>query len=180
MKSVMEQEQIHKKHETNTQFLIVWSIAATIVVVMLGFYGWKSWRLNEASQEFELSIKNTQQQLQQLAPGNTEQFLRKQQEIAQKAEKNRINWSNIMEQITELESSMARFSSINVSGEIVSASCQTTSWNSFTEFIKSLKADPRISNVRISSTATLSPSLAGASQTAELTFHFSPTNNENE
>jgi Zn-dependent oligopeptidase len=46
-------------------------------------------------------------------------------------------------------------------------------------FFDSLEKDPRVKNARISSTTLLSPSIAGAKQSAELTFDFSPTPNEN-
>jgi hypothetical protein len=179
MKNVMEQEQIPKKHESNQRFWIVWGIAATIVAAVFGFYSWKSWRLENENRGFELSIKNTQKELQVLAPGASETLARTQQEIINKALKFRTNWSDVMAQVVDLESSAVRFSKINLSGKKVSASCQATSWKGLTAFIDSLKRDPRISHVRMSSTTVLTPPVAGASQGAELTFDFIPAHNEN-
>jgi Tfp pilus assembly protein PilN len=180
MKNVMEQEQIQKKHESNQRFWLIWSISAAIIAVVMGFYGWKSWRLDQENQGFELSIKNTQKEIQDLAPGATEELARTRKEVVSRARKHRTNWSEIMAQIIDLESSAVRFSKINLSGKKISASCQATSWNSLTIFIESLRADSRVDNVRMSSTTVLSPPVAGAKQGAELTFDFIPTKNENE
>ncbi len=177
MKSAMEQEQIQKKHESNRRFWIVWSFAAAIVVVVMGFYGLKSWRLEKENQRFEVSIENTQKRLQALAPG-TESLVKRQKEVARNAEKFRTNWSNIMEQIVDLESSAVRFSRVNFSEGKMSVSCQATSWKSLSVFIDSLKKDSRVSNIRIASTSILSPPVAGAKQSAELTFNFFPNHNE--
>ena len=178
MKNGMEQEQTHKKHDFDTQFWIVWGIAAGVILLGLGFYGWKIWTLNKENARFEVSIENTQKRLQALAPGS-EQVVKKRNESIKKAAKYRTSWSHIMEQILTLETPAVRFSNVGISGPKLSVSCQATSWKSFSSFFGALEKDPRVKNARISSTSILSPSVAGAKQSAELTFDFSPTPNEN-
>ncbi len=178
----MEQEQIHKKqkHEvSNTRFWIVWGIAAAIVISILGFYGWKTWALNKENARFTLSIENTQKRLLALAPG-TEQLIKKQNEVAKRAGKYRTIWSTIMEQIIDLQTSSVHFSRMNESDGKISATCQATSWKEFSAFIDSLEKNPRVKNIRISSTSVLSSIENKMTQSAEITFHFSPEHNENE
>jgi len=178
MKSVMEQEQTPKKHSSDTQFWIVWGIAAGVILLGLGVYGWKTWALEKENKRFEVSIENTQKRIQTLAPAS-DQVTKKRNESIKKAKNYRKNWSHVMEQIIDLETPAIRFSSVGVSGKSLSVSCQATSWKSFSSFFDSLEKDPRVKNARISSTTLLSPSIAGAKQSAELTFDFSPTPNEN-
>lgn len=174
MKSDMEQEQTQKKHISDTRFWIIWGSFAGIILLGCLFYGWKTWALSQENKRFEISIENTGARLKTLSPGS-EQLIKKRAEAIAHAEKFRTPWSTVMEQVTELETSAARFVSISLSDKKVSASCQTASWNSFSSFIKKLEADSRIKNLRISSTNVLSPAVAGAKQSAELTFDFSPT-----
>lgn len=174
MKSVMEQEQTQKKYISDTRFWIVWGTIAGIILLGGLFYGWKIWTLNQENTRFEVSIENTSTRLKALAPGS-EQLVKKRTEVLHRAENFRTNWASIFQQITELETPSARFSNVSISGPKVSASCQTTSWQSFAAFIKKLETDLRIKNIRISSTKMLSPPIAGAKQAAELTFDFSPT-----
>jgi magnesium-transporting ATPase (P-type) len=174
MKSVMEQEQTQKKYISDTRFWIVWGTIAGIILLGGLFYGWKIWALSQENARFETSIENTSARLKALAPGS-EQLIKKRTEALHRAENFRTNWASVFQQVTELETTSARFSTINISGPKVSASCQTTSWQSFAAFVKKLETDPRIKNLRISSTRVLSPPIAGAKQAAELTFDFSPT-----
>jgi magnesium-transporting ATPase (P-type) len=178
MKSVMEQEQTQKKHIINTRFWIVWIIGVAIVVAVFLFYGWKIWAFAQENSRFQVSIENTQKRLQAIAPGS-EELVKKRNEVTQRAKKFRTNWSEIMKQITDLETSAVRFSKINVAKEKITASCQATSWKSLADFIAGLEKNPRVKNVRISSTTVLSPPVAGAKQSAELSFNFFPASNEN-
>ena len=173
MKHAMEQEQIQKNKVSNTRFWIVWGIAALAILGGLGFYGWKAWTLDKENKRFEVSIENTQKRLQALAPG-TEEILKKQNEVLKRAQKFRTKWSGIMEQIVALETPAVRFANIGLSGERVSASCQATSWKGLGTFIETLEKNPRVTNVRISNTSVLSPPIAGAGQSASVTFNFSP------
>ena len=167
----MEQEQIQKK----SPFWVLWGIGATIVVLLFGFYGWKTWSLNRDNERLETAMTNLRAQLQEMAPGATEQFLKRQQESLTRAKKYRTEWSIIMEQLTALETQAVRFVSLNMNEGRVSASCQATSWNTLSAFVNTLEEDDRIHNIRISKTTVLNPPIAGASQGAEISFSFSPT-----
>jgi Tfp pilus assembly protein PilN len=173
MKRDMEQEQTQKKYISDTRFWIVWGSVAGIILLSGLFYGWKIWALSQENARFEVSIENTGARLKALSPGS-EQIVKKRGEVLQRAEKSRTTWSDIMNQISDLETEAARFTRVGLSGEKISASCQTTSWNSFSAFIKSLEDDARVKNLRISSTTALSPPIAKANQSAEITFDFSP------
>lgn len=174
MKSVMEQEQTQKKYISTRRFWSVWGTLAGILVLVVLFYAWKIWALNQENARFEVSIQNTQARLQTIAPGS-EQLIKKRSEILQRAIKNRTNWSTVLEQITDLETAAARFTDVSLTDQSVSATCQTTSWKSFAAFIETLENDARIQNLRILSTNVLSPAVAGATQSAKLSFDFSPT-----
>lgn len=173
MKSVMEQEQTQKKYISDTRFWIVWGSVAGVILTACIFYGWKTWALTQENRRFEVSIENTGTRLRALSPGS-EQMIKKRGEVLQHAEKVRTEWSDIMNQIMSLETEAARFTRVGLSKEKISASCQTTSWDSLSTFINKLERDTRIKNLRISSTAVLSPPIAKANQSAEITFDFSP------
>jgi len=178
MKSVMEQEQTQKKYSPDAQFWIVWGIAAGVILLGLGVYGWKTLAFEKENKRFEVSIENTQKRIQALAPAS-DQVVKKRNESIKKAKNYRKDWSHIMKQIVGLETGAVRFTSVGLSGKKLSVSCQAMSWKSFSAFFDSLEKDPRVKNARISSTTLLSPSIAEAKQSAELTFDFSPTPNEN-
>ncbi len=173
MKSDMEQEQTQKKYISDTRFWIVWGSVAGVILLAFLFYGWKIWALNQENARFEVSIENTSARLKALSPGS-EQLVKKRGEVLQSAEKSRTAWSDIMNQISDLETEAARFTRVGLSRGKVSASCQTTSWNSLSTFIGKLESDTRVKNLRISSTTVLSPPIAKANQSAEITFDFSP------
>ena len=174
MKSVMEQEQTQKKYIPDTRFWIVWGSITGIILLAGLFYGWKIWALSQENARFEVSIENTSARLKILAPGS-EQSVKKRREALQRAQKKRRPWSNIMNQISSLETESARFTRVGLSNEKVSASCQTVSWSSFSTFINNLEKNTRVKNLRISSTTILSPPIAKANQSAEISFDFSPT-----
>lgn len=170
----MSQPQKQKNTRTMTQFWTVFLLIATLVAVGAGFWGWKYWNYSGENERFEVSISNTSKRLESLAPGSAART-RTRTEAAKKADDHRIIWSDIMAQALSLETKTARFSSLNIEGEKVTATVQAGNWDSLSKFVDSLRSNAMVQEVRVSTTTLLKPAISGATQEAQVRFIFTPT-----
>lgn len=148
-----------------------------MVLVAAGFWGWKYWALSGENTRFELSITNTAERLDSLEP-DTATLNSRRNQVAQRAESARTNWSMAMDQVLELENKSVTFAEITIDGKEVKASINTVSWRHLSEFVKELKENAVVDKVRISSVNEINPPMKNFGQRAEITFLFSVTESD--
>ena len=169
----MSQPQTNKNKKSLPQFWTVWWLIVILALGASGFWGWKYMTMSAENERFEVSIKNTSQRITELQPGDAN-LSRRRAEIAKKADNYRINWSVSMAQVFGLETKSARFESLDIQDNQISAIVNATSWDTLSSFVDALKQNPEVSKVRVSTTNELDSAIAGATQQAKLSFLFNP------